>query len=358
MTAPFVDLAPLLAPVSAESPTGDWLRYDSLYDQIQELREEDDPTLPQGVWKRELKRADWPAVAELCTEVLARRSKDLQVAVWLTEAWIHLHGFPGLERGLRLLASLCREFWDSLYPPLDDEEESFGMRLGPIAWATEKLLLPIKAVDITAPQGEDARAYTWADWEEGLHLANLSRLNPAAAAKAQEQGRVAQAKILASASLTPADWFGHLAGELAAALGALEELETVLAGHCGEEAPTVGPLREPLAALRAFASQILAERGVPVLSGGPEGPAEEDGGGEKGFSVPPGVISSRAEAYQRLREAADYLIRNEPHSPVPYLVWRAVSWGNLSLAELLQELLQKNADLNTLYTLLGIKQAS
>ncbi|HYN21582.1 MAG TPA: type VI secretion system protein TssA, partial [Thermoanaerobaculia bacterium] len=71
-----------------------------------------------------------------------------------------------------------------------------------------------------------------------------------------------------------------------------------------------------------------------------------------------GGVSSRSEAYQRLAEAADYLLRTEPHSPVPYLIRRAVSWGNLSLAELLQELLQKNADLPTLYTLLGIKPSS
>jgi type VI secretion system protein ImpA len=41
---------------------------------------------------------------------------------------------------------------------------------------------------------------------------------------------------------------------------------------------------------------------------------------------------------------------------VPYLVRRAISWGNLSLAELLEELLQKNADLPTIYALLGIKR--
>jgi type VI secretion system protein ImpA len=41
---------------------------------------------------------------------------------------------------------------------------------------------------------------------------------------------------------------------------------------------------------------------------------------------------------------------------VPYLVRRAISWGNLSLAELLDELLQKNGDVATLYALLGMKK--
>ena len=70
-----------------------------------------------------------------------------------------------------------------------------------------------------------------------------------------------------------------------------------------------------------------------------------------------GIIASRAEAYLKLREAAEFLMRTEPHSPVPYLVRRAISWGNLSLGELLEELLHKNADLATVYTLLGIKKS-
>ena len=70
-----------------------------------------------------------------------------------------------------------------------------------------------------------------------------------------------------------------------------------------------------------------------------------------------GPIATRAEAYARLREASDYLLRTEPHSPVPYLIRRAISWGNMSLADVLEQLLQKNADLATIYALLGIKQS-
>ena len=70
-----------------------------------------------------------------------------------------------------------------------------------------------------------------------------------------------------------------------------------------------------------------------------------------------GPIGSRAEAFERLREAADFLLRTEPHSPVPYLVMRAVSWEHLPLPELLAELLQKQKnDLAAVYALLGLQQ--
>ena len=67
-----------------------------------------------------------------------------------------------------------------------------------------------------------------------------------------------------------------------------------------------------------------------------------------------GPIQTRAEAYRRLSEAADFLIRTEPHSPVPYLVKRAVSWGNLSFGELLVELIEGGGDHQRILRLLGL----
>jgi type VI secretion system protein ImpA len=65
-----------------------------------------------------------------------------------------------------------------------------------------------------------------------------------------------------------------------------------------------------------------------------------------------GPIRSRAEAYRRLNEAADYLFKTEPHSPAPYLVKRAIVWGNMSLQDLLPELVRNNSELSEIYRLL------
>jgi type VI secretion system ImpA family protein len=84
------DADTLLSPISGDDPTGPSLRYEGTYDLIAGLRREDDPTLAQGVWKTELKRADWPRVAQTCVNALERQSKDLQIAAWLLEAWLRL----------------------------------------------------------------------------------------------------------------------------------------------------------------------------------------------------------------------------------------------------------------------------
>lgn len=65
-----------------------------------------------------------------------------------------------------------------------------------------------------------------------------------------------------------------------------------------------------------------------------------------------GTISSREEAYQLLEMVADYLMRTEPHSPTPYLVRRAASWGSKSLMDLLDELIEESGDRKRLARLL------
>ncbi len=71
-----------------------------------------------------------------------------------------------------------------------------------------------------------------------------------------------------------------------------------------------------------------------------------------------GPIRSRAQAYHMLAEAAEFLMKTEPHSPTPYLVKRAVAWGNLSLGELLGQVLRNPAELGEVTRLLGLEEFS
>jgi type VI secretion system protein ImpA len=350
MTLP--EVARFSAPINDEYPAGEWLRFDPIYDDIKLLRERDDPTLPQGVWQRELKKADWPGVAQLCQSALETRTKDLQLAAWMTEAWIAMHGFSGFERGIHVVTSLCDTFWDSVYPSMEDG--SVEPRLSPIAWIAEKLVLPLKSVPITTAAGEETMAYAWRDWESALYLANAK---PAKGNVPIADGVVTQSKFLVAVSLTPVARFAAVEGELNLALAALDGLERALTERVDGQSPSLSSLRMPLAQMHQFVARVRAER-EPVSESAPDEFATEEERMSHDAAHPAmnGPIASRAEAYHRLRQAADYLMRTEPHSPVPYLIRRAISWGNLSLAELLEELLQKNTDLATVNALLGIRK--
>ena len=136
-----------LDPVSADQPAGTDLRWTADWDRIKEARRADDD-LESGKWaKKERKAADWRLVEELSSGMLRKRSKDLQLALWLTEAGMKRHGFPGLRDGLRLTRELMVRYWDNgLYPPMEDGPED---RAGPFEWLNNKLVDSISAVPIT-----------------------------------------------------------------------------------------------------------------------------------------------------------------------------------------------------------------
>ena len=50
-------------------------------------------------------------------------------------------------------------------------------------------------------------------------------------------------------------------------------------------------------------------------------------------------LQSRADALRQLAAVADYFRRTEPHSPVSYLVQRAVRWGEMPLEAWLQNVI-------------------
>jgi type VI secretion system protein ImpA len=355
-----LDLERLLNPIPGDNPAGEPLRYEGTYDRIQEAREED-ADLPQGVWERELKKADWKGVRGLCLEALESRSKDIQIGVWLLEALLHLHGFEGLREGMKLLMGLCEGFWDHLYPEI--EEDDFESRVSPFIWMNEKLYLKLKTVRITQPDTVDAVPYTWADWESAGHLEKLALREKNLLQDAEAKGKITRAKFLGSVMFTPKSFYQSQSQYLLTAVEIANQLGHFLDERCGKQSPSLAQFREAMEGIQRLLNDFLLEkRGedegeeTPPLEGDQQDEfAAEEEGKVVGKRYGIGTIRNRGEAYRMLSAAADYLLIHEPHSPTPYLVKRAVSWGNMTLTELLHELVTDEHDLVQIYKLLGIK---
>jgi type VI secretion system protein ImpA len=351
------DVQNLLSPVPGPNPVGENLRYEGTYDKITTARREDDATLEQGIWQKDPRRADWMAVSDICTGALAKRSKDLQIAAWLLESWIHLHGFPGAREGLSVLNGLCRNFWGGMYPDLADPEH----RAAPFDWINEKLSLQLKFVPLTdPPEASNSRAYCWADWESANHREQL-HLQHVVVKSLQNgitPGAFQQALVLSSAS-----FLSMLFDDLNSTIGVARDLEDFLDSKYEKNGPTIRTFRSVLEDIRlmvgrAFTQPQSIEDELPPeepvdLNAATYGPSSEIPS-----SPTEGPIRSRAEAYRCLAEAADFLLRTEPHSPTPYLVKRAISWGNLSLGELLPEIIRNENTLGEVLKLLDLKATS
>jgi len=108
-----IDPELLSEPFEGDFPAGTWLRFDSVFDEVKRARMSESDYLPQGIWQRETKRANWSQSLELSFGVLCTRSKDLQFAAWLTEALSHLHGVRGTIKGVELIDRLTSKLWST-----------------------------------------------------------------------------------------------------------------------------------------------------------------------------------------------------------------------------------------------------
>ena len=69
-----------------------------------------------------------------------------------------------------------------------------------------------------------------------------------------------------------------------------------------------------------------------------------------------GAIRTRQDALKRLSEVAAFFRSTEPHSPVSYLIQKAVRWGNMPLDTWLQEVIKDNSILTQLNETLGVNK--
>jgi type VI secretion system protein ImpA len=371
-------VARILAPLSADAPCGPPARYDPVFTEIRLLREEDDPQLPMGQWERPLKRADWPAIEAKCIDMLALRSKDLQIAVWLVEAWMRQHGFDGLRQGLQILDALLRAYWDEVHPQIEADEAAHGdvgpdldARLAPLEWLNESLSasLRVHTVLVSVDAGKPTPV-TLADWER-MTIREMAPELPAGRNQAPAEVGLTRADVVDGAFHLQAElvWIGTAVEDcqdaLADIVAFLRTRLAALAPNLGKLAATLESARRVLAQLHASVAQARPEGDVlqeDVLMSAEDMDAATalpdadrcDAIERRIADVP--LWRNRTEAYATLAMLADYLAEVEPHSPTPFLIRRAVNWGRMSLPEVIAEIIREEGDVNRLFNVLGVRQ--
>jgi type VI secretion system protein ImpA len=353
-----VALSTLIAPIDQAAPAGASLRANGVYRTIAQARLADDSTLPRGAWERELKRADWDRVSKVAVSALSGQGKDLQVAAWLLEAQINKNGFASLATSLHLIQQLCHNYWDELYPVA--EGAGLEHRANIFRWMNEKLLPALRQTPLAglAP----GPRYGYADWERARRHDEL-RLD------ADNKEGASSAELAAAISATPTAFYVAMDGDLEAALAALDELTATIAPHFGGQAPSLAGFENALRQIRTLVASELHQRGVrapSLVAAAPAADAPAAGAAETpppasapapGGPLPaaPESIRDREHAYATLALAADFLLRTEPHSPVPYLLRRAASWGQMNAGQLYQELfLRLGGQLNIFSDVMGL----
>lgn len=356
-----MNLDALLAPVPGPSPCGEDMTFSAEFDQIAELRREDDPTLDQGEWVTALKVADWPGVVSTTRQLLAERTKDLRLAMWLTEGLMLTRGLPGLALGLTTCQQLTQHYWADLHPQADDGDQA--QRAGNVAWLLQRMVQLLPTLPMThSRQGgrHDLRA-----WQQ-------AQRPPAGGSEPQGTERPTVELFMRALRDTPRDW---LAEQLTGAREAQRSLlawQHLIDQHLGADGPSFVPAKEAMATWLDEFERLARDMGVgsdasadtathqhaeAALAGGASPDAQGAGMALPGeLARGPVPVQTRAQALQQLREVSAFFKRTEPHSPVAYLADKAVAWAEMPLHEWLRRVVKDQGSMAHLQELLGIEQ--
>lgn len=353
----------LLAPIG-DNGSGEDLSFSLLFDEIKEARRADPDYLSQGDWATELKVANWPEVIERTSGALMTQSKDLMLASWLCEALAHRDHFDGLAFGLHVTAKLTAQYWDTLFPDMEDGPDQ---RLSRFSWLDSTLSQVVNELPLTQEHGYGLLHYQESRWVE-----NLALQNPDAMQQALQDGKINAEIFQRAVVLSSTDFLRDQYARVNVCLDQLTLLTETLDELLGLDAPVFRDLREHLEQCVQLIARLLTDRGESIA---PEVEAPNEttdiasssdtaSGGASSTSTAVGSSSAalrttprtREEAFELLNGVAQFFKQTEPHSPVPYLVERAIRWGRMPLEEWLRDVIHEEQVVDSIRETLGTQR--
>jgi type VI secretion system protein ImpA len=334
----------LLNPIAGDNPSGANLRYEKVYDQIKEARTEDDDTIPTGAWARSIKKADHNQVIKLAGEALANKSKDLQLAAWLMEAHVKKEGIGLVQPCLQLLQDLQEQFWDTLYPEIEDGD--VGMRAMPIEWAANRVSAILRESAVT----RDGLNYF--QYKESRSIGYEADAEYNDAKTAQRQQAIADGKPTAeefdkSFNATPKSWYVNMEASIHSSMETMETLQVYCEDKYGDDGPSFGKLRTALEEVGQVVTGLLNEKrktepdapppDEEVEEPEPEPEPEAETASEVQEAAPVARVKSsksmsaepvdKDDAFARVQACAKFLQKDNPASPVAYMLQAALRFA-------------------------------
>jgi type VI secretion system protein ImpA len=353
-TPPLLDFQELIAPLPGDDPAGVSLLFDTRRKLEDDRKEEnpddyapDDPMRPEN-----FKRANWNGITNSTKELLTTSSKDLLAAVRMTEALFKQHDFAGLRDGLHLLREMVDNCWDRMYPLIEDGD--LEPRANLFHWLDDpdkgaRMPSMVRLVPLVLNK-ETGQEYGFLHWKSDSK---------------DPKNRVPREDFEKAIQSTPPDYYQKVHEDIRECLEEANQLVHSLNERMGHEGPGLTSLREAIGDCFKLMEQIGKRNPNLQASGGPAEPSvgepETEVDGANGAPVA-GVIGrplvTRADVYRQLEQAANLLQTLEPHSPIPYLIQRAVELGKMPFPMLIKALIREPNVLAELSRELGIPEES
>ncbi|HKJ17016.1 MAG TPA: type VI secretion system protein TssA [Xanthomonadales bacterium] len=313
-------------PISEESPSGENLEYETEYQEMVRLSEPqtrrdappsgDNRPPPQDP-------ADWRTVEKLALGLL-ENTRDCRVVVHLALASLHTKGIETFRDCLELLNTYIGEFWGSVHPQLDEEDNDSTMRINAVETLNEYSYIVSSVAEMTLVDVKGLGKYS-------VHDIDLAEGNesPGDDDDVQDPGVIREAFLRSDPE--------QLQATLDAALASIDLLkkidETWTEQSRGEQGPVFDLAEKSLRRVVTVMKEYMPSEELP-----PEGEGAEAGEGEVAVAAMTGAVRNRRDVVRVLDNICDYYSRHEPSSPIPLLLRRAQRLVEKSFMEILQDM--------------------
>lgn len=360
-----IQLENLLQPISEDNPVGDDIRSDpsptSPYYTIKDARNSARAAERNNMFDGNNSEADeqWRKIIQLAPDILQNNAKDLEVASWYTEALVRQYGFQGLRDGFRLIHGLIEQYWDNLYPlPDEDGVETRVASLSGLngEGAEGVLIVPIRNVAIT--QGSEPGPFSFWKYQQALEVEKIIDAE-AKADKASKLG-FSNEDVNSAVNESSETFFVDIRDDLSISIDTFKEIGSMLDEYCGiNDAPPVSNIINILGDCLGAVNHIGKYK-LPSDDEENDSQALDSGGSNDGDTAgqstqTSGPIKNREDAFKKLTEISEFFRKTEPHSPISYILKRAVKWGEMPLEDLMRELIPDSSARDAYGSLTGIQ---
>ena len=326
-----LNLEALLAEISPDAPCGVDLEYDPEF-QALERSAEGIPEQKMVNSSKPPEEPDWKAVRDHSLHLM-KRTHDIRVGVYLTRALGKLEGLNGLRQGFALIKGYLENHWDEVHPQTDDGDLYPITRMNALATFNDRnmFLNPLKSTPLT-----DSRTLGRFSLRD-IEIAT-GKLTPPGNKEEIPKSAEIEAAFMDTA-LESIEANSESAESVLADIHAIHQISSDRAGAVN--APDFSALIPLMRELTTELNKQIQKRGGNSSDKvADEGGAADAVGGQ--IAAPAGmikgIINNRQDVDRALGEICQYFERNDPSSPIPFLLKRAQRLLFKDFREILEDL--------------------
>jgi len=369
-----LDYKQLLEPIEGEKPSGDYLKddraqyralrntFNAAQSSFRRFIETPDSSNDEELFEENQK--NWQAVSDACWQTLTEKSKDIEIYCWWVMSLVfQTDSTNKIATSLATLTPFIEAFWPDINPYLpdnklksteesDQKSERAELQLKPLIQLLGEsngsglLYMPLQMIALVG------------DIDHTKYLSS-TKAGTLPALKAQALKDFSSYKTDITETIMALDL----------AIESVNSLEAWLKTKTAElSLPVISTqflhanLTDCLLAIKFLVAESypkwpLDQDEVPVVEGNvAQDEAQLDVGAlansdinqqattntQTVFVESGNQAMNRDHAFHELRKIADFFAKSEPHSPVSFLLEKAIRWGYMSLPELMEELVSGN----------------